>query len=652
MKKQNLFLCVLIFLVSIAKAQEKLVVVRFKDKINSHFQLSHPREFLSANAITKRTKYHLPINELDLPVNEAYISQVLQLDGIALKSISKWLNQIAINISNDSQLAALYRFPFVDKIIYSNITDFPKKSNKWNVENAISNQLLHSSASSHISRNTSEYNYGLSENQIKIHQADFLHNHGFKGENMKLAILDAGFYRYDALPTFDSVRTNNQIKEVWDFVANDSSVSEDNSHGMKCFSIIAANMPGSFVGSSPNSNFYLYRTEDVGSEMPIEEHNIAVAVERADNIGIDVCSISLGYTTFDDPSLNYTYADMNGNTSISANAVDIAASKGILMVVSAGNEGNSSWQFITTPADADSCLTIGAVDVNGTPAGFSSIGPSSDGDIKPDVASVGVNTIVANNFDGSPTSGSGTSFSCPNMAGIATCLWQAFSEVSNMELISAIRKSASRFENPDDKTGYGIPDAKKAFVILQQKLWEKSVSNNQCVAAFAFKLKSDPSMQIEIERKGNAGFSTINTLQKDSAYDNHLFLFNDDLSALNISEVFYRIKVNIGTDTSYYIDSFSLVLNNPCNENGPSKNFLITPNPFTETINIQLNNTSINQNTTIVIANILGQCVYQSTISSTNNSTSLSLPYLNNGIYFATLFVNGKQVYRQKLLKL
>ena len=233
--------------------------------------------------------------------------------------------------------------------------------------------------------------------------------------------------------------------------------------GMNCFSTIAANIPGTFVGTAPATSFYLFRTEDVSSEYPVEEQNFAAAAERADSLGVDVFSVSLGYTTFSNNLFNYTYSDMNGNTTISAKAADFAAKKGIFVTVAAGNEGSNSWHYITTPADADSVLTVGAVALNKQVALFSSFGPSSDGQIKPAVAAVGSGAVIANQNTGFPSFGNGTSYSCPIMAGIATCLWQAFPEVNNMGIIDALQKSADRFTIPDDRTGFGIPDVRLLF---------------------------------------------------------------------------------------------------------------------------------------------------------------------------------------------
>jgi subtilisin family serine protease len=222
------------------------------------------------------------------------------------------------------------------------------------------------------------------------------------------------------------------------------------------------------VGSSPKADFLLYRSEDASSESPVEEQYWVAAAERADSLGADVISTSLGYDTFDNPAFNYTYTDMNGHTSLIAKAATLAAKKGMIVAVAAGNEGNNAWHFISTPGDADSILTVGAVDGSGVVAGFSSYGPSSDGRIKPTVASVGAGTAISSIY-GPVETGNGTSFATPNLAGLVACLWQAFPEFTNMEIIEAVTKNSSIYKTPDNRIGYGIPDFQKAFDSLHQQ---------------------------------------------------------------------------------------------------------------------------------------------------------------------------------------
>ena len=228
---------------------------------------------------------------------------------------------------------------------------------------------------------------------------------------------------------------------------------------------MAANEPGKFVGSAPKASYYLYRTEDVATEFPIEEHNWVVAAEKADSAGADIISSSLGYSLFDDPAFNHSYADMNGDNTIITQGADLAAKKGMIVCNSAGNSGGEAWKYIIAPADGDSVLAIGAVSTDSVPGSFSSYGPAADGRIKPDVASVGVNTQFIGT-DGEITNGSGTSLANPNLAGLIACLWQAFPEFSNMEIIDAVKRSAHRYSNPEDRVGYGIPDMEKAYDLL------------------------------------------------------------------------------------------------------------------------------------------------------------------------------------------
>ena len=337
------------------------------------------------------------------------------------------------------------------------------------------------------------YNYGNSYPQIHIHEGEYLHDRGFHGEGMLVAILDAGFYHYLTLPAFDSVRNNNQVIETYDYVANEESVNEDHTHGMQCFSIMAGNIPGQLVGSSPKANYYLYRTEDAATESPVEEQYWAAAAERADSIGVDVISTSLGYNQFNNPVFNHTYNDFDGNTTIIARAADFAAKKGMIVVVAAGNEGSGAWHYITTPADADSVLTVGAVNSTGDVGAFSSYGPSSDGQVKPSVASVGIATAISSP-SGAIVSGNGTSFATPNMAGLVTCLWQAFPEFTNMEIIQAIVKSSSTYNSPNDRIGYGIPNFHIAFDDLNQQRVLRNMSSvlgNDWLKVFPNPFKND-----------------------------------------------------------------------------------------------------------------------------------------------------------------
>jgi len=445
------------------KAQFSKYIIRFKDKAGTPFSVNNPSQFLSAKSIQRRTKQNILIDETDLPVTPAYIDSVRLAGAVTILNKSKWLNQVCIQTTDNATLAKINSFPFVlssQPLMRAQRIAEPSDKFKEKVEGTILSRPQQVSAD--------HYDYGGSYSQVHIHEGEFLHNNGFRGEGMLMAMMDVGFYHYQTITAFDSVRNNNQIVETYDFVNNEISVDEDDTHGMYCFSIIAANWPGQLVGSCPKAKFYLYRTEDVATEYPVEEQNWVAAAERADSIGVDVFSTSLGYSTFNNSFFNHTYADMNGNTTIIARANDLAAKKGIISVVAAGNDGNAAWHFIATPADADSVVTVGAVNASGVIAGFSSYGPSSDGQIKPTVASVGAGCAFANT-NNQPAFGNGTSFATPNMAGLITCLWQAFPEFTNMQIIDAVKQSSSSYNNPNDRIGYGIPNFHKAFDNLTQQ---------------------------------------------------------------------------------------------------------------------------------------------------------------------------------------
>jgi len=544
--------------------QQIRYIVELKDKADNDFMLNVPAAFLSSRALEHRTNYNIALDSTDLPVTRRYLDSIRLSGAVTILNTSKWLNQVAIQTTDAAALAKISNFPFVKSYKAIDARSSSKsRSNKFELESI-------ATAASSIEPLQTElaniYNYGQSYDQLHLHQGEFLHNHGFSGQGMQLAMLDAGFPNYPTHPTFDSVRLNNQFLGTWDFVNNSSNVNGFNSHGTLCLSIIAANNPGTFIGTAPKTSFYLFRTEDADTEYPIEEQNLAAALERADSAGVNVASISLGYFTFDDPAYNYTYANMDGNTTISARAADLAARKGMLVVVANGNEGANAWRFLITPGDADSVLSVGAVDIAGAVAGFSSYGPSSDGRVKPGVAAVGRNAF-GHTGTGAPGFYDGTSMACPNMAGLATCLWQAFPESNNMGIISALQQSASKANTPDDRMGYGIPDMKKAFIILLKRFSTQKIQQAGCNAFINFTAKSSDNMNFEVQRKlpSDADYISIHTINGAGSFSNGNFSYSDDLSSysspINIS---YRIKMNIDTDSSFYFDTVTINHNNSC----------------------------------------------------------------------------------------
>ena len=628
-------------------------IVKLKNKTGTSASINSPSTFLSQRAIDRRSRYSINIDESDLPITPAYIDSIRLSGNVIILNVSKWLNQVCIQTTDSLALNKINKFSFV-------IAASPVAARVANEIHLI-NKKIDTSNLRILSTNANKpqsppnyYNYGQSLAQIHLNNTEFLHNHGFRGEGMQISIMDGGFYHYQSLPTFDSVRNNNQILGTYDFVNSKISVNEGNAHGMNCFSTIAANMPGSFVGTAPKTSFYLFVTEDVNSEYPIEEQNWAAAAERADSLGVDVFSVSLGYTTFDNSSLDHSYADMNGKTTIIARAAAYAAKKGIIVTVAAGNEGNNSWHYISTPADADSILTVGAVNTSGQVANFSSYGPSSDGRVKPDVAAVGLNAIIANPNTGSPANGSGTSFACPIMAGVTTCLWQAFPEVNNVSIIDVLHQSANRFTTPDNRTGYGIADVKKAFVLLVKKLYKQQIAiTSNCKTDIKLSIKTASDMSVFIERKlpADTGYKIISTQHSTAGFALNNFIFSDDLNALKSSvTIKYRTSMSIGTDTTFYLDSAAVNYIPSCNP-ASKENISISPNPVTNKlfVTITKNNTV---NATIEVYGLNGQKIYNLNNQTVTGTQIFTIPMknLNAGIYLISVFINDKNEYTKKIL--
>ena len=450
--------------------------VQFTDKNSTPFTLGNPGAFLSQKAIDRRTQQGIAILNEDLPIDPNYIAGVVNI-GVTLINKSKWFNAITIYTSDSSLLDSILNLPYVVQL------DTVGKHKNLKVNDPHIIQPLESKWKSEsmslkstpvlAAANT---DYGSAYDQIAMLKGDILHSQGFKGEGMTIAVLDAGFKNANTNQAFDSAMAGNQILETWDFVSGNDSVYDNGAHGLWVFSIIAANIPGSMVGTAPKANYLLLRTEDTGSEYSIEEDNWVAGAEFADSAGADILSTSLGYTVFNNSTQDHTYLDMDGNTTRISIGSDIAASKGMLVVSAAGNKGGSSWNYIVAPADADSVLSIGAVDVNESYASFSSVGPTSDGRLKPNVVSMGSGTTIMDT--GGLKTGGGTSFAAPLISGMAACLWQANPSATNMEVFNAIELSASQYACPDYQLGHGIPNFSLANLILSSTGLDADTDND------------------------------------------------------------------------------------------------------------------------------------------------------------------------------
>lgn len=637
---------------STAEAQLNRYLIKFRDKQFNTHTVSNPSTFLSAKSIARRTRYQISVEETDLPITARYLDSIRSVPNVTVLNASKWLNQVCIRTTDAAALARINAMPFVlggaqaiaprpGAVLQSIPAKFPAE------------QPASTIARPHQPQ-TNVYDYGLAFPQIRMHQGEFLHNWGFRGGAMHVGVTDAGFFKYLDLVTFDSVRRKNQIRETWDFVTNEASVNEDHPHGTNCFSTMSANLPGNFVGTAPESQYYLYRTEDAATEYPVEEHYWAVAAERADSIGLDVLSVSLGYTTFSRSQFDYTQSQMDGNTSMIARAADLASRKGILVVVAAGNDGNGSWRSIATPADADSVLTVGAVNSSGTVAGFSSYGPSADGQIKPDVAAIGQGAVVANTVNGQASYNNGTSFAAPIMAGLATCLWEAFPEVSNMALIAAIRRASTRFNTPNDRMGYGIPDMKKAFVDLQQSTSSRSIQlNANCSTLVQAQLKMSAGMELQVERKlpSQTSFQLMHTFTPTGTFTTQSISWSDDLASIpEGTAINYRLRMVIGADTTYTLDSVTVNYIQSCQV--AQERIVVAPNPVGDQFQVIVVRTApVRISVAVYAAN--GQEVYRSSTSQAQTLHTVTIPSASwqRGVYQVAVWVDEKRVYTKSILR-
>ncbi|MFA5815140.1 MAG: S8 family serine peptidase [Bacteroidales bacterium] len=433
--------------------------IQFTDKANTPFTISQPQDFLSDRALERRTRYHISINEQDLPIDPAYPDSLRKM-GVTVLNRSKWFNAVTIYTTDTGALSRIRQLSFVRQL--KSVRSF-KPSHL--VNDKFASEFI-SAPDVADQTDTTLLQYGQAARQVGMLNGHILHNQGFQGQGMVIAVLDAGFRNVNSNHAFDTLWMRNQVLGNWDFVNNKPVAFDEHPHGAQVMSIMGGNLPTQLVGSAPKASYYLLITEDVATEYLVEEDNWVAGAEYADSVGADLINSSLGYSTFDDASMNHTYADMNGKTARITIAADIACSKGILVVSSAANEGNTAWHYITAPADADSILTVGAVDSLGKYASFSSTGPTYDRRVKPNIAGQGLYTALVNT-DGSVIRGSGTSFSSPLICGLTACLWQVNRSRSPMEIIKVIQESASQANSPDSLLGYGIPDYGKALFLIQ-----------------------------------------------------------------------------------------------------------------------------------------------------------------------------------------
>lgn len=418
--------------------------VQFTDKAGSE-QIA-----LSQAALDKRAERGIAIDSMDYAVSPVYLDS-LQALSCHIYHSSRWMNGASIETDSNT-IQRIAQWPFVDTIYLT----------RQRGESAPQNAgVFGDPAEAKGEEAKGEETTWLSDPQTEQLQLHRLHEAGFHGQGINMAIVDGGFQNVDTLSAFDAVR--EQILGIYDTTDDSDPITgSTGNHGVKCFSTIAAITPD-YQGAATAANYYLIRSEEHQTESPKEMDNWVAAIELADSLGVDILSSSLGYAMFDDDRHTLTYADMNGQTTRCSRAANIAAEKGMLVIVAAGNEGNKAWHYISAPADADNILTVGAVNIHDSIAAFSSWGPTADSRVKPEVCATGSQTALINPLNNSVIYGNGTSFACPIIAGMAACLWSAMPHATNMEIRERIIQSADRYTMPHEQYGYGIPNAWQAY---------------------------------------------------------------------------------------------------------------------------------------------------------------------------------------------
>ena len=427
--------------------------VYLTDKGTADYCISQPERFLSRAAIERKKRQNVPIRESDLPISQDYF-RLLERAGARVVTHSRWFKTIVVQVPDSMRINSIAQLSFVDsvRLVWRGHDTYHRSE--------VRPRLV----SSHENERTDCF-FGRTSAQFALHNAKPMIKAGFRGDGIRIGVADAGFANVDVIPYFDNLQIGNSRS----FVPRGELLAGSGDHGTRVLSTMSVKKPGLMIGSAPNATFWLMRTEDIATEFPVEEDYWVAAIEFADSLGLDIVNTSLGYSTFDDPSMNYTHADLTGRVAFISRAADKAFDKGMLLVVSAGNMGNTAWQTVTPPADAHNVLAVGAVGTDGELAAFSSRGFTADGRIRPDVVSVGRSTIVLRQC-GVVGTGYGTSFSSPFLAGLIASLWSINPYLHRSEVLDIVKRSSDRFHSPDTLFGRGIPDFQKAMRKMLQTL--------------------------------------------------------------------------------------------------------------------------------------------------------------------------------------
>ncbi|MBO5616700.1 MAG: S8 family serine peptidase [Prevotella sp.] len=429
--------------------------VTLRDKQNSPYSLNHPTRFLSKRSVERRRKQGLPLDSTDLPVTPKYVRQIESMKTMVLGT-SRWNNTVLAQMRDTSELRRLRLLPCVKDCRLV-----------WQAPDSIQPTALKTKYEEDFNAWDSIYStpYGRADAQIKSLNGNRLHDINCMGEGMIIAVLDGGFKNVDKIPAFSRV----DIKGTRDFIYPASpSVFYELDHGTKVLSTMTIQRPYYYIGTAPKASYWLLRCEDGQSEQEVEEDYWAIAAEFADSAGCDLINSSLGYNNFDKGSESHKLWQLDGHSTFISHSASFVAKKGMILVNSAGNSGMGPWKKLTFPADADDCLTVGAVTDMLTNAPFSSVGPTQDGRVKPDIVAIGSPATIVTGR-GSIAQDMGTSFAAPIICGLTACLWQALPEKTALEVMELIRQSGNNKEHPDNVFGYGLPNFWRAYMVGRMK---------------------------------------------------------------------------------------------------------------------------------------------------------------------------------------
>lgn len=506
-----------------------------KDKGNSPFSLTKPDDFLSPKSIERRERQNLQVDSVDLPLDPAYFEAISET-GATVRTYSKWVNTVVIHLTDMEILDCLESLPFVDSLCCVWRGTLPVKTD---IRTDIP---LHPDF-----RKNAVNNYGVGFTQVTLNNGHLLHEKGFKGKGKAIAVLDGGFLNVDKIDYFNQ----EQIREVKNFTHEvDDILLESADHGTKVLSCMLSGKSGELVGTAPEAEYYLFRTEVMNEEVPVEEDYWVAALEYADSLGIDIVTSSLGYSTFDFVEMNHTIEQLDGQTIPISRAANLAASRGMIVFNSAGNEGDKNWRKMNFPADAENVIAVGSVKGDSIRSLFSSTGLTADKRIKPDLMAMGSNVSVVDGY-GKIVQSNGTSFSTPIMAGLTACLWEALPDLNSFAMLNLLRETANSFHNPDSLMGYGIADVYKAYLQRQTHVRPISVPSDPVnVSINPF----DNRLYINFN---NADFQDRYTLYIYTTLGNRIINISDIPGSIDISSLpkgIYIIYLRMGD--KYWVQKF------------------------------------------------------------------------------------------------